>query len=199
MPKVSDEHLERRREQILDAAQRCFARKGFHDTSMQDIFSEAELSAGAVYRYFTSKNAIIAELVRRTMLPLRAKLATIITEDPLPSPGEVVAMVTREIVKLSANDGPLCLAPQAWALAMVQPDANIPVREGITAMREVWRDYGVRLRDAGRLPADADVDAFAKTILGVLPGFILQHLIVGDIEPDDFARGIAVLFPDKRD
>src|SRR3954470_18901979 len=60
MPRVSEEHLERRRRQILDAARRCFVRKGVHETSMQDIFAESGLSAGAVYRYFKSKNEIVA-------------------------------------------------------------------------------------------------------------------------------------------
>ena len=52
MPKVSDAHRAARRRQILDAARRRFVRNGFHATSMQDIFAEAGLSAGAVYRYF---------------------------------------------------------------------------------------------------------------------------------------------------
>jgi AcrR family transcriptional regulator len=60
MPKVSEQHLEARKQQIVDAAFRCFARKGFHPTTMHEICAEAELSAGAVYRYFGSKVDIIA-------------------------------------------------------------------------------------------------------------------------------------------
>ena len=60
MPKVSDAHFEARRQQILEAARACFARQGFHQTSIQDICHEAELSPGAVYRYFPSKEHIIA-------------------------------------------------------------------------------------------------------------------------------------------
>ncbi|WP_369028857.1 TetR/AcrR family transcriptional regulator, partial [Nocardia farcinica] len=62
MPRVSEEHLERRRQQILVAAQRCFSRKGFYNTSMQDVFAESGLSAGAVYRYFKSKDELVAAL-----------------------------------------------------------------------------------------------------------------------------------------
>ena len=57
---MSDAHLEARRQQILDAAEACFSRQGFHQTSMQAICSEAGLSPGAVYRYFSSKEDIIA-------------------------------------------------------------------------------------------------------------------------------------------
>jgi AcrR family transcriptional regulator len=59
MPKVSTGYMQARREQILDAASNCFARKGFHLTSMKDICKEAELSPGAVYLHFSSKEDII--------------------------------------------------------------------------------------------------------------------------------------------
>jgi AcrR family transcriptional regulator len=68
MPKVSPQHLEARRREILEAAWRCFGRKGFHETTMRDICDEAQLSAGAVYRYFTGKADLIktvAEAGRR--------------------------------------------------------------------------------------------------------------------------------------
>ena len=60
MPKVSDAYLEARRKQILDASSSCFARQGFHQTTMQDLRRGAALSPGAVYRYFASMEEIIA-------------------------------------------------------------------------------------------------------------------------------------------
>jgi Bacterial regulatory proteins, tetR family len=43
VPKVSEEYRDARRSQILDAAKRCFLRDGFHETSMQDLFTEVGL------------------------------------------------------------------------------------------------------------------------------------------------------------
>jgi TetR/AcrR family transcriptional repressor of uid operon len=54
-----------RRVEILDAAQRCFARNGFHQTSMQQISAEAGMSPGNLYRYFASKEALIAGIAAR--------------------------------------------------------------------------------------------------------------------------------------
>ncbi|MFC4372534.1 TetR/AcrR family transcriptional regulator [Nocardia halotolerans] len=195
MPRVTEEHLERRRQQIIDAAQLCFARKGFHETSMQDVFAESGMSAGAVYRYFTSKNDIIAAMVARTMGPLRIGLTEIIRRDVAPTPAEVVHLLTSEVIARSGPEGPLRLAPQVWALAVVQPDAGIPVRDGVLAMRDLWVEYGARIQALGWLPADADLEVFAKTILGLLPGFILQHLLLDDVTPEDFVRGVEMMWP----
>src|ERR1700704_4475925 len=54
-----------RRDEILEAAGRCFVRSGFHQTSMQEICAEAGMSAGNLYRYFPSKEAIIAGIAER--------------------------------------------------------------------------------------------------------------------------------------
>jgi AcrR family transcriptional regulator len=62
MPKVSEAHAAARREQILLAAMQCFANKGFHKTTVQDICKAAQLSPGAVYSYFESKDEIIEAL-----------------------------------------------------------------------------------------------------------------------------------------
>ena len=53
------------RTRILDAAHRCFVRSGFHRATMQDVAAEAGMSAGNIYRYFASKDAIVAGLTAR--------------------------------------------------------------------------------------------------------------------------------------
>jgi len=62
MPKVTEQHREARRAQILNAARRCFVRQGFHETSMQELLAEAGLSSGAVYGYFSSKDELIVAI-----------------------------------------------------------------------------------------------------------------------------------------
>jgi AcrR family transcriptional regulator len=54
-----------RRTQILDAALICFAHRGFHQTSMHDISTEAGISVGLIYRYFASKEAVISAMADR--------------------------------------------------------------------------------------------------------------------------------------
>ena len=54
-----------RRSQILDAALICFAKRGFHQTSMHDISAEAGISVGLIYRYFENKEAVISAMADR--------------------------------------------------------------------------------------------------------------------------------------
>ena len=71
MPKLKPDTQKLRREHILDAAELCFARTGFHRATIQDICREATVSLGAVYVYFKSKEDLIAGITERD----RAKLA----------------------------------------------------------------------------------------------------------------------------
>jgi TetR/AcrR family transcriptional repressor of uid operon len=65
MRRVNAQLQSDRRLEILEAAQRCFARAGFHGASMQEICAEAGMSPGNLYRYFPSKEAIIAGICER--------------------------------------------------------------------------------------------------------------------------------------
>jgi AcrR family transcriptional regulator len=65
MPKLKPEVQVARRERILDAAEQCFCRAGFHRTTIHDICKEAGISPGALYVYFDSKEALIAGMSER--------------------------------------------------------------------------------------------------------------------------------------
>jgi AcrR family transcriptional regulator len=66
MPQITLEPaLVDRPAQILEAAIACFAKRGFHQTSMHDISAEAGVSVGLIYRYFANKEAVIAAMAGR--------------------------------------------------------------------------------------------------------------------------------------
>lgn len=67
MAKVTAAHIEARKNQIILAAWECFARKGYYQTKMADIAKEAGLSAGAIYRYFPSKEAVLKAISERSL------------------------------------------------------------------------------------------------------------------------------------
>jgi TetR/AcrR family transcriptional repressor of uid operon len=75
MPKLSEDQQNQRRNRILDAAEACFTKTGFHNATMQDICKAAGISAGALYVYFASKEALIAGLAGRDRAEILGKVA----------------------------------------------------------------------------------------------------------------------------
>src|ERR1700742_1310406 len=65
-----------RRDEILAAAARCFVRAGFHGASMQDIRAEAGMSPGNLYRYFPSKEALVAGIAERDRAEVAKQFAS---------------------------------------------------------------------------------------------------------------------------
>jgi TetR/AcrR family transcriptional repressor of uid operon len=61
---------EPRRDRIMAAAERAFAHHGFHGASMQHLAAEAAMSAGNLYRSFTSKDAIVLALAQRDRITM---------------------------------------------------------------------------------------------------------------------------------
>src|SRR6266545_1576785 len=120
MPRVSEAHLAARRQQILDAARRCFLRNGFHSTSMQDVIAEAGLSVGAVYRYFRSKTEIIAAIAEGYAIEVKHVLGDL----PVDRGHGLSEVMQRAVEVIDANVGPdgmMRLAVQVWAEAMRDP------------------------------------------------------------------------------
>jgi AcrR family transcriptional regulator len=66
MPKVTEEHKEARREQILAGAQRAFARHGYEGATVARLEEETGLSRGGIFNYFENKEALFVSLVRRS-------------------------------------------------------------------------------------------------------------------------------------
>ena len=70
-----------RRDALLDAAARCFARTGFHRTTMQEVAREAGMSPGNLYRYYPSKDALVAGLTERDRAGLAEDFARLQTAE----------------------------------------------------------------------------------------------------------------------
>lgn len=74
------DRAEAQRHRILDAAEKCFIRHGFHAASMAGISNEAQVSAGLIYRYFENKDAIILAIIERQLHERREDIARLQTD-----------------------------------------------------------------------------------------------------------------------
>jgi AcrR family transcriptional regulator len=80
LPKLKPEEVETRNREILDAARACFLRKGFHNTSTDDICREASITPGGLYHYFGSKDELIAAVIEDAAKQAVANLSALAEE-----------------------------------------------------------------------------------------------------------------------
>ena len=189
MPRVSQEHLDARRRQILDAARACFAREGFHATSMSDVLREAELSAGAVYRYFPSKEAIILAIAEEALAGLAEIFEAGSEQDDPPPPDELMGQAFQMLDDLGER-GFSRLAIQIWSEALRSPAIAEALREAYAGVRASMRGLVRAYQAQGRIDEAADVDDVARVLVAIVPGFVLQHAIIGDVDAAQFSRGL---------
>lgn len=182
MPRVSQDHLDARRQQILDAARRCFLRNGFHLTSMQDILSEADLSAGAVYRYFRSKDDLIVAIAAQAIEGVRDVLQPIFDNESPPPLDVAFTQLCLAIQRMDAEYGMPRIAVQVWGEAVRSPELATRLREVVTAIRSLAIRLARIYQERGEISPDAPAEEVGPVLLGLLPGFMLQHILFGDVD-----------------
>jgi len=192
VPRVSAAHLAARRQQILDAARICFVRNGFHSTSMQDVIAEAGLSVGAVYRYFPSKNEIIAAIAGSYATELRAVLGEL-AADPGLGLSEVMERAVGLIDDNTGPDGMLRLAVQVWAEALRDPAVGAVAEQIYGTMRGNFVDLAQRAVERGELPADADPKAVGAALFSLMLGYALQRMLTGEPDLSTYRAGLRSL------
>jgi AcrR family transcriptional regulator len=193
MPKVTDAHRSARRRQILDAAARCFAGNGFHATSMQDVFRESGLSAGAVYRYFPGKSALVAAIAEEAVGQVTEAIDAIASTDPLPPLDEAMARVIEVVDTYAEADGPARIAIQVWGESLRDPSLHDVVTAMYGRARSMFDQLARRAQAAGQVPADADPEHVGAVLFALVPGYMLQRVLVGDVDPARYRAGLAAL------
>jgi AcrR family transcriptional regulator len=152
-----------RRTEILDAAERCFARAGFHRASMQDICGEAGMSPGNLYRYFPSKEALIAGICERNRADAVASFALV---DQAPNFFDGLAGLARHHL-VDRTDAEIGLCAEIMAESRRHPDIA-KLYQGIE--HDIKDRIATMLRNAaerGEIRSGLDLDA-AATVLMVL-------------------------------
>jgi AcrR family transcriptional regulator len=192
MPKISEDQRQARRDQILAAAWRCFSRRGIHATSMEEIIREANLSAGAVYLYYKSKDELILAAISTYTDELRTLLLPILMKKDASPPTVFVREITRTIASHTRRKGfdlnviiLMCWgeAPSNAKVKDLIAGFQMKYREALTKVVRQWQKRG-EIASKGK-PAD-----IAKAMLSFFLGFIVQSALLGEIDPDTAANGI---------
>ena len=161
-----------RRDEILAAAQACFARAGFHQTSMQEICAQARMSPGNLYRYFRSKEEIIAGIAERERAEAARQFAAVGQGDLFDG---LAAMAQHHLVERSVEEVSLCTEILAESrrnpvVARIFQDMERDVRARFIAMLQ-----GAQQR--GEIRRDIDLDGTVTVLCALADGLSWRRAV----------------------
>jgi len=184
MPKVSEEHLEAKRETILHAAVACFVRDGFHKTTMSDIAEMAGVSDGLAYRYFSGKDEIIQEAVRLASGSQVADFESL-DEDDVEAMIELLYWSSFKRFELPDRATTVGLRMRSWSEALEDEEVRRPVvarwERYAPVTERLWR----RAQEEGLIPTDLDPTAISRVMLAIHDGLDLQWALDRGLDVED--------------
>lgn len=179
MPKLKPDTQRARREHILEAAEICFARAGFHRTTMQDICKEAAVSPGALYVYFDSKEALIAGICERELAEFAENFAGLgAAPDFL---GTLAALGEEYFVNQPAHKRLMCIE------IGLESTRNARVSEIFTRfdgeINESFLKLFQQLKDEGRIAPALDIPSVTRAFTVICDGMFWQRAIDPTFDP----------------
>ena len=195
MPKVSEAHLETRKQQIVDAAFACFARQGFHQTTIQDICREAGVSPGAVYRYFASKEEIIeacCDQCRQT--GMAALEASSHMDDTLEILDQLAATAFGELDQPDTYPV-LSVKVQWWSEALRSPELRESLLRNDTEFWESALGQVIsKAQGQGEINPDLNPAAAARVLLSMWQGFVLQKALDPGLDLASYLDAVRAMY-----
>lgn len=179
MPRLKPDTQMARRTHILDAAEHCFARAGFHRTTMQDICKVAEVSPGSLYLYFDSKEALIAGLAERDRAEFAERIQVLST-----APDFLAALAgigEQYFVEEPAHKRLMCLeigmeSTRNARVGEIQQSVDSFVRES-------FRSLFQRLADEGRIDPVLDVMSLTEVFMTLGDGLFWRRAVDPNFDP----------------
>lgn len=190
MPPVSQRYRDARRRHIIDAARRCYARSGFHATSMQDVFTESGLSAGAVYGYFASKDDLIGGIIEEVLDEIDVALQNLTDATGPSSLDDALAGVFQALDQPQHGGELARLAVQVWAEAGRNPELNARLTDYYRRMRDRFTALVQHHQRDGTLTPDGNASHLAQVLTALGPAFLLQRALLDDVNADTFTSGL---------
>ena len=165
---------QRRRDEILASAERCFVQKGFHQTSVAEIAAGAGLSMGLMYRYFKSKDEIVlcfVELEREADLQQIRQLAK--TSDLRATlDAQLESLIKQAFAPTSAR-----ITVEVMAEAGRNPTILEAIQKNDVAIRAALADAIEQQQRAGRISAQLEPVMAANVVMTVFDGVLGRALL----------------------
>jgi len=172
-PKV----VEDRREQIIDAAMRVFAEKGFGKATNKDIAREAGITPGLIYYYFESKEALLKAIIE-TRSPVQ--VMTSISPQVLELPPQVfLRMMVLRVLSIVEGENFVRLIRMLLPEIVHDPDLASIATPFFQRVFEFVGGYFEAQIEKGALRG-MDGSLVAQVVIGAVVGFVLRRQVFGD-------------------
>lgn len=191
MPKVSDEYRAAKRDEIAQAALRCFARTGFQATSMADIITESGLSAGAIYGHYKSKTELIQYAIGGLLDTRFTDLEEALATEALAHPVELVVRFLDGVDEFIGN---VSLLLQIWAEAVVEPELRTVAARVTSEIGTMYESYLAawyeREQHLSTTDAAERASAEAPVYLAFCQGYVVQASLFADFDRPAYLEGV---------
>jgi AcrR family transcriptional regulator len=182
--KLAEAERTARQDQILAAALACFARTGYHTTTMADVANEAGVSKGTPYLYFQGKETLYVALHDQWDCALGTRIDAAVRKMPAAhqrSPRRVLRALVSAVGRHVTDDPQTCrVLMEARTLAAYQPAIAAAVRDADARTRRQLTGLIQAGITAGEWPGGTDPELRARLITATLHGMMAQwHLAPG--------------------
>jgi TetR/AcrR family transcriptional regulator, repressor for uid operon len=196
VPKIAEQARAARREQIIAAGLACFARSGYHTTTMADVAAQAGVSKGTPYLYFPSKEALFLALHEEWDCGAGQRIEAAVgalPEEGRRSPRRVLQAVAAGIATHVQAEPDTCrVLMEARALAAHEPALAAAVRAGDARSHQRLEELIAAGVQAGEWPPGTDPALAARLFTAGLYGLMAQwHLNPGSFSWDAAVAALA--------
>lgn len=172
---------QRRRQQILAAAQEVFAEKGYVATTVDDIVTRIEISRGTFYNYYDDKLDIFEALVEGFMTSIAASIVSIDLSPGAPTPREQLRANLRRVVELAIENPAMVTISLSTAMG-VDPGLDEKLGEFYRRLR-VFMDETLQTGQQLGLVRPGDRGPMLSIALGGMEGLLLDA-VSGSVTAD---------------
>jgi len=178
------------RQRVIDAAIACFARSGFHGASMHEVYVEAGMSPGALYRYFPSKVAIIAAIAEAERTQHAAFFERMAEAD---DPVEALASIGIDALEQMLAGPTATLCAETMAEAIRNPDVRDMFDRNIREARAAVVAALQRGQARGAVDPGLDIETACQLIMAMGDGLCVHQALDPTLTADRFRPVLQLL------
>lgn len=190
MRKRDPENVEKQRERIIQAALKCFARKGVHGTSTDEICRAAKVSSGVLYYYFKSRDGLIHDVIVHAHEARDYLLQGLVDAPDLLKALTSMQAASAEVI--AAQGVPIEVYLELLAYSTRNAKAGVAFQQAAERVMEFISQAVHANQLSGKLRSDIDPDRLARFIAAAVTGMSVAEILRNGSQ-EEFTTTLAII------